>query len=423
MNSRHCTGTPISKSWRTHDRFRPVATNAGVGLSTESEAVAAARAAARDALEKSGSGRADWGLVFITTAHRPHFAEMLAAIQKTLGTDLIAGCSAAGVLTGCEEIEARPGVVVLSVRSDRLRGNTLYASIGDGEPRAAAGDIARQLMGHPAGLLVLLPDPLAVPPDHLLHELGRAAPGFEAIGAAASGDPALRGTFQFYGRNVASRALAGLHLSGDLRRTIGVTQGCQPLGAQARITGGDGNVILEIDGRPALEVLRSRLPPPLADSLERLGGHLFVGLPPDPNQDSIAPGEYLVRHLVGVDETRGALIVAATVRANQPLQFVLRDAQAAWDEVVTGNVYGLPQQLPPESRVIDVGAHIGALTHFALLRGARHVSVWHAGHRHRVHLRGARRSPDRGLLWQRRDRAAARAEPSVHLHRCPGADR
>src|SRR5437762_2735360 len=82
-----------------------------------------------------------------------------------------------------------------------------YASIGDGEPRAAAGDIARQLMGHPAGLLVLLPDPLAVPPDHLLHELGRAAPGFEAIGAAASGDPALRGTFQFYGRNVASRSL------------------------------------------------------------------------------------------------------------------------------------------------------------------------------------------------------------------------
>ena len=34
-----------------------------------------------------------------------------------------------------------------------------------------------------------------------------------------------------------------------------------------------------------------------------------------------------------MDETRGALIVAATVRANQPLQFVLRDAQAARDDL------------------------------------------------------------------------------------------
>ena len=132
---------------------------------------------------------------------------------------------------------------------------------------------------------------------------------------------------------MASRALAALHLSGDLRHTIGVTQGCQPLGPQARITAGDGNAILEVDGRPALEVLRSRLPGPLAGSLDRLGGHLFVGLPPDPNQDTIVPGEYLVRHLIGVDESRGALLVAATVRANEPLHFVLRDAQAARDDL------------------------------------------------------------------------------------------
>ena len=308
-------------------------TRAGVGISDEIDGPAAARAAARSALERSGAGRPDWGLVFITAAHRPQFAAMLAEVQRTLRTDFIAGCSAAGVLTGSEEIEARPGIVVLAVRSDRVRGDTLYAPIGDDDPRAAARDLVRQIAGRPGGLLVLLPDPLAARPDHLLHEIGRAAPGFEAIGAAASGDPALRGTFQFYGRNVASRALAGLHLSGGLRRTIGVTQGCQPLGPLARITGGDGNVILEVDGRPALEVLRSRLPGPLAGSLARLGGHLFVGLPPDPNQDTIAPGEYLVRPMVGVDESRGALIVAATVRRNEPLHFVLRESQAARDDL------------------------------------------------------------------------------------------
>ena len=106
-----------------------MATDAGVGLSTDAEAVPAARAAARGALERSGTGRADWGLVFITAAHRPQFAAMLAEIQKTLRTDFLAGCSAAAVLSGSEEIEARPGVVVLAVRSDHVRGETLYAPI------------------------------------------------------------------------------------------------------------------------------------------------------------------------------------------------------------------------------------------------------------------------------------------------------
>lgn len=308
-------------------------TQAGVGISGEIEALAAARRAARDALERSGSNHADWGLVFITAAHRPHFAAMLAEVQSTLGTDFIAGCGASGVLSGSEEIEGRPGAAVLAVRSDRLRARTLYAPIGDEEPRAAAREIGRQIQDRPGGLLVLLPDPLAARPDHLLHEIDRAAPGYEAVGAAASGDPSLRATFQFYGRNVASRALSGLHLSGDLRRAIGIAQGCQPLGPLARITAGDGNVILEIDSRPALEVLRSRLPVPLASSIEKLAGHLFVGLPPDPDQETIAPGEYLVRHLIGVDAARGALVVSATVREGEPLYFVLREAHAAREDL------------------------------------------------------------------------------------------
>jgi small ligand-binding sensory domain FIST len=272
-------------------------------------------------------------MVFITSPHRPHFASMLAEIQKTLDTDFIAGCSASGVLTGTEEVEGRPAVAVLAVRSDRLGGSTLFAPLGGDEPGGAARDLARQMRERRGGLMVLLPDPFAARPDDLLQEIGRSAPECEAIGAAASGDPEMQGTFQFYGRNVASRALAGLHLSGDLRRTIGITQGCQPLGPQARVTSGEGNVILEVDGRPALEVLRSRLPGPLADSIERLGGHLFVGVPPDPSQDEIRPGEYLVRALVGIDEARGALVVAAVVRRDQPLYFVLREAHSAREDL------------------------------------------------------------------------------------------
>src|SRR3989441_12314060 len=192
---------------------------------------------------------------------------------------------------------------------------------------------ARQILDEGAGLMVLLPDPFAARPDHLVYEIGRSAPEREAVGAAASGDPEQPGTFQSYGRNVGSRALAGLQLSGDMRHAIGIRQGGLPLGPQVRITAGDGSVILEVDGRPALEVLRSRLPGPLADSLGKLAGHMFVGLPPDPRQDGIHAGEYLVRHLVAFDEGRGALVVAASVRQGEPFFFVLREGHSAREDL------------------------------------------------------------------------------------------
>ena len=309
-------------------------TAAGVALSTQADTAAAAREAAAGALARAGGGRVDWGVVFATVSHRPHFAAMLAEVQATLGTDLISGCSAWGVLTGSEEVEGRPAIAVLAVRSSRLAAQTFYIPAGDSQELGVAREIARQI-GPPLeeGLLALWPDPFTVRPDELVRAFGRVLPGVEAVGAAASADPSGDRTFLFHGRNVAAGGLAALRLSGSLRRTVGITQGCQPLGDPCRVTKGDGNVILELDGRPALEVLRQRLPPSLRDSLDRLGAHLFVGLPPDPDQERIEPGEYLVRTLIGGDSQRGAVVVGGAVREGEPVLLVLREGQAAREDL------------------------------------------------------------------------------------------
>jgi small ligand-binding sensory domain FIST len=140
-------------------------------------------------------------------------------------------------------------------------------------------------------------------------------------------------TFQFFGRNVATRSLAALHLSGRFHTSIGITQGCQPLGDPCQVTQGSGNLILELDGRPALETLRSRLPAALRDNVDQLSGHLFVAVPPDAGATRIEPGEYLVRHLLGVDAERGALAVGTEVRNGQPLLLVLREGDAAREDL------------------------------------------------------------------------------------------
>jgi small ligand-binding sensory domain FIST len=309
-------------------------TRAGVGLSLLPEAGEAAREAASRALAWAGCRNADWALLFATSPHRPHYQVLLQEIRGALGTDRVAGCSAWGVIAGTEEIEGPAAVAVLAVRSERIRGDALFAPIHPEQPLVAASEIHRQARLAPGeGLLVLLPDPFAARPDELLGALERLAPGLEAVGGACSGDPAAQGTFQFYGRNVATRSLAGVRLSGALRRVIGVTQGCQPLGEVCRVTRGDGNVILELDGRPALDVLRSRLPAALRESLPRLGTHLALGWPPDPLQEDIPPGEYLVRPLIGADPGRGALVAGATARGGQPLYLVLREPHAAREDL------------------------------------------------------------------------------------------
>jgi small ligand-binding sensory domain FIST len=71
----------------------------------------------------------------------------------------------------------------------------------------------------------------------------------------------------------------------------------------------------------------------VSEALERLGGHMFVGFPPDPEAQEIPPGEHLVRPLVAIDPGRGALLLAEDVREGQPLAILLREGQAARDDL------------------------------------------------------------------------------------------
>lgn len=321
-----------------------MATRAGTGLSENPDAAEAGREATRLALENAGVDRADFVLVFATMPHRPRFAALLAEVQRAASTTVLSGCSGAGVIAAGAEVEGGPGVAVLAVQSDRLRAAALVEPAGEDQGREAAGAIARAMTD--SSLLITFTDPAAVRPDVLLQGLAAAAPGAPAVGAAASGTPGPGGSFQFCGRNVATRSIAALRLDGPLRRAVGVTQGCLPVGPPSRVTKAQENVVLELDGRPALDVLRARLPAALGESLGRLGGHLFVGLPPDAAQSAIDDGEYLVRPIFAVDPARGALLLGEEVREGQPLVFVLRDGGAARDDLKS-MLARLAAQAPP----------------------------------------------------------------------------
>lgn len=308
---------------------------AGVGQSTNASTAAAVREAAEQAMAQASISRAAGGVVFFTSDHAGNGKEMAATLARAIGTDCIVGSSAAGVSTLAGEIEGVHGVAVMVFASDGffarpflfepLRGQE--ASLGE----TFGGFLAKER--DEKSLLLLFPDTYNGNAQNLLQAIQTRA-GFHAIaGAGSSENGAAGATYQLCGDKLASNALAGMYISGAVDFHIDITQGCQPIAPPMTITKAENNFIHEIDGRPALEVFAQLLKGPLAEDLRRALTVLFVGLPADRDENSVAAGKYLVRNIIGLDPAKGIVAVADRVSAGQSMVFTLRDGQRARDDL------------------------------------------------------------------------------------------
>jgi len=78
-----------------------------------------------------------------------------------------------------------------------------------------------------------------------------------------------------------------------------------------------------------MQTLRA-LPP---DLQERARSNLLIGLAMDEYREEFGRGDFLIRNLLGADRESGALTVSALPRAGQTVQFQLRDAEAADEDL------------------------------------------------------------------------------------------
>jgi len=304
---------------------------AAVGRSTQVHAARAALEVARQIRERLGERRPDWCVVYATSEHEPHLGALLASLSEALDTPYLVGCSAAGVLVPGWETEDGPALAALAVVSDQIRATPfLFHDEGDGGMTAAL-NLGQRLVHSrdSADLLLVWPDPFHVRPDRLLQGLDAVLGGVPVVGGAASWRGGGRRTLQFCGSEAAGASVAGLRLSGGFSRTIGITQGCRPLGSPVRVTRCVENLILELDGRPALDVLRERAPRGLLDDPSWAFNFLFVGRLPDPRDTELKPGEYLIRNIVEADPDTGVLAVADTVVEGQHIVLAHRESEAA----------------------------------------------------------------------------------------------
>ena len=108
-----------------------------------------------------------------------------------------------------------------------------------------------------------------------------------------------------------------------------VSQGAAPIGPELTITAGEGHVIGELAGKPALEKLKETIEALPPEDLRLVQGGLLVGIVVDSNKPDYLQGDFLVRGLVGADPATGQVAVAADVHPGQVVRLHARDAESA----------------------------------------------------------------------------------------------
>jgi small ligand-binding sensory domain FIST len=306
---------------------------AGAGQSSNPSTEQAAEQAAGAAMAQAGLSQADAVVVFFTAEHAPNSQMLLSTLSRVTRSDRIVGSSGAGILTGAGEIEGRHGVAVLVFSADEIQSRSfMHQPLRDHDEEVGA-QIAQMLGTDQDSLLALFPDTYNGQPHRLLRSMEQKIGFVPVVGAGSSENGTAQATYQICGEQCRSNSVAGLQLSGSFEAIIDITQGCQPITEPMVITKAEGNLIYEINDRPALEVFAKLLKGPLAEDLRRALMFIFVGLPAGQDQRTIGPGQYLVRNIIGLDPAKGIVGIADQVREGQTIIFTLRDGQRAREDL------------------------------------------------------------------------------------------
>ena len=270
-----------------------------------------------------GSGSGNLGFLYVTDAINAHLDEILARVRDATGVEHWVGAVGIGIcVTGVEYYE-RPAVVAMiaDLPPDSFRVFPSIVKDLDGYDAAQRG----WLGGVQPYLGLVHADPANPLVESLIKQLAaRTATGFLVGGLASSQDNA-----RVIADGVTEGGVAGVMFSEAVGIQTNLSQGCSPIGPHRNITEAQRNILVQLDGRPALDVFKEDIGEILARDMSRVAGYIFAGLP-IAGSDT---GDYLVRNLIGLDMNQKLLAIGDLVEEGQELMFCRRDAGTAREDL------------------------------------------------------------------------------------------
>jgi hypothetical protein len=257
----------------TSRRSRSMATKAGVGMSYHHNPNVAGREAAEQALQQAGVSKPDFVFMFGSMGYDQH--SLLRAVRETTGGAPLTGCSAEGTIDGDDADESNFSVVVTAISSDELRWHNGLAKGLEADPRAVGKRVAKDLLPHLSsdtiGLFVF-PDGVkdfVAPTENLVDNffagLEENLPSERFLplwggGAGNNFNDWASPPYQYCDDEVITDGVSYALLSGKARAGWAISHACIPIGGERIVTRGQGNIIYELDGKPAMEVFKEYIP-------------------------------------------------------------------------------------------------------------------------------------------------------------------
>ena len=289
-------------------------------------------------LEQLGT-EPDVAAVFASPQHLDEFGGIAAAIKRMLRPGVFVGTTAVAVLGGTREVEDAPAIGLWAGRlAAPPRPVRLQAT------RTASGIALQGLSAstfEPGDALLLLADPFSLPVDAIIDALATLeVPGrgdetlsVPVVGGLASAASTPGGNRLVLDDEVMSSGGVGVVLPDGVATSTVVSQGCRPIGDPMIVTRAEGNLVIEIAGRPALDRLDDLVRAADAEERSLLASGLQIGIAIDEHRATFERGDFLVRSVVGADRSQRALAVGDRVEVGTTVQFQVRDAVAADEDL------------------------------------------------------------------------------------------
>src|SRR5215216_3420269 len=307
-------------------------TKAGVGMSRHHNPNVAGREAATQALQNAGIAKPDFVFMFASIGYDQ--PSLVRAVRETTGGAPLTGCSAEGTINGDDADESNFSVVVASLTKDELQWTNGIASGLSAEPRAVGQQLAKELLPNLSADVI----GLFVFPDGLTDYLEPFFAGLEDNlpsdrflplwgGGAGNNVSVEEPTYQYCDDEVISGGVSYTLLSGKAQAGWAISHGLVPIGSARTVTRSQGNVIYEIDGKPAIEVLKEYLPEgALVEDRDWMRYAISLALTtkaPSYMKDE----EYVVRGVPAVRMADGSITVQTEVPEGTSVWFSSRDKE------------------------------------------------------------------------------------------------
>jgi len=304
-------------------------------ISTRQAAGEAVKDLIRQIKAEGGDDSLDLALLFLSPHHRLAVADIVAELRTTLQPGLLLGCTGEGVIGRGHEIEHEPAISLIAAHLPQieLAPFTLRSMAWDSLLSDPA--VFRHHLAVPKRpkLFIVLADPFTTPMEAVLGAFNQAFPGVPLSGGMASGSARAGGNALILNEQVINNGGVGVALAGPVDIDVVVSQGCRPIGRPHTVTQAEGNTVLSLDGTPPLLHLQNLLQELADEDRELLRSGLFVGRAINSVQHTLGRGDFLIRSVMGIDQENGALVIGDTISDGERIQFHVRDAGTAAEDL------------------------------------------------------------------------------------------